>query len=167
MARILLVAVALIACLGIASLASRDVRAAGKVSSLVVIVNAANADSKVKDNKVQLSDVKNYFLLNTTQWDDKTDIKVNPMLSSTDEAKFFLSKVLGLSEDELARHWTKKKEQEGLDQPRGRKDNAEVFRLVSRDTATGAVGYLDKSYYDGLGEDDKKKIKAIYTVSDS
>lgn len=140
---------------------------AAAIKSLVIIANAANADTKVKDNKVQLSDVKNWFLLNTTLWDDKTDIKVMPMLSSTDEAKFFLSKVLGMSEDELARHWTKKKEQDGLDQPKGRKDNAEVFRLVSRDTATGAVGYVDKTYYDGLSDEDRKKVKAVYTVSDS
>lgn len=142
---------------------------ADAIKSLVIIVNVGNGDSKVKDNKVQLADIKNYFLLKESKWGDtdKTEVKVFPMVSSTDEAKFFLRKALGMSEDELAKHWNKKKEQEGIDQPKGRKDNAEVFRLVSKDTATGALGYLDKAYYDGLGEDDKKKIKTIYTVTDN
>lgn len=161
----LLAAVALLA-LGIA--APGKVRANG-VKSLVVVVNAGNADPKVKNNTIQLSDIKNFFLRETSKWgdDDKTEIKLYPMASTTDEAKFFLKKALGKSEDELAKHWNKKKENDGIDQPKGRKDNAEVFRLVSKATETGALGYLDKVYYDALGEDDKKKVKAIYTISDT
>jgi hypothetical protein len=157
-----------LAAMGLAVAGPDTVKANG-VKSLVVVVNTGNADPKVKNNTIQLSDIKNYFLRETSKWadDDKTEVKLYPMVSSTDEAKFFLRKALGKSEDELAKHWNKKKENDGIDQPKGRKDNAEVFRLVSKATETGAIGYLDKVYYDALGEDDKKKVKAIYTISDS
>jgi ABC-type phosphate transport system substrate-binding protein len=166
---VLAAALLIVLACGFAAGPRASAQGAAAAKGVVVIVNSGCPDDRATGNKLQASDIKSIFLLDTTKWSDKdkTAIVTYPMVSDSDEAKLFLKKVIGKSEDELAKHWAKLKEDDGVEQPKGRKTNADVFKLVSKDKATGGIGYVSKSYFDGLPDDDKKKVKSVYEVTDN
>jgi ABC-type phosphate transport system substrate-binding protein len=120
---------------------------------IVIIVNAANPNATLTAQQV-----KAYFLKKSATWQNGEKVRPVDHEGESPERKAFLAKVLGLSSDELKRHWLER-QYATADQPAANvPDEASVVKFVA--FFKGGVGFVSRS---GLGK--AEGVKAVLTVS--
>ena len=133
---------------------------AEEVTEVLIITNA---DNTAESKDFQTADYRAMFLKEKKTWSDGTEIVAVQLESTTKEAEVFRLKVLDKTEDELTKYWTDLREDEGVEPPVSKKDSKGVYRTVSG--KKNAIGYVAKSYYDGLTAEEKAKVKILLTLS--
>ncbi len=122
---------------------------------IVVIVNAANGT-----DSMSIDDIRDFYLKSREVWADGARVRPVDRQGHPPERRTFISKVLGLSLEEVECHWITKKYGSALAPPtRAPNDNA-VIRLV--ETFPGAIGFVSKEAFDAA---DNGNIKAVLTLS--
>jgi len=121
---------------------------------LVVIVNAANPVGPLT-----AKEVKGYFLKKIPVWGNGE--KVRPADHSADgpDRAAFLSKVLGMSSDELQRYWLERQYANADHPPAGLEDDPSVVKFVS--FFKGGIGFVTRSALSRAGAEGVKPILTI------
>lgn len=111
--------------------------ATARAESYAVIVNAQNSFMADELSSKQL--VKNLFLRLMESW--PSGVRARPLArhSSSSEHSALLSRVLNMTEPELALHWLTLKQKNGKTPPRVVKSTRILFKLVGKDQGAFAV----------------------------
>jgi|GEM_PF-7060840 len=130
------------------------------VDEIVVIIHKDNAKNL---GDYDTSEIRKIFLKDLKYWDAAETKEIVPwqLKTSTDEYKFFKDKVLDMDDEDIVTHWTNVVAAGGTE-PVKKRTSREVFKEVSKDE--NAIGYVDKTYWDGLTEDDQAKVKKLLRV---
>lgn len=118
-----------------------------------VIVNAKNTCSQTGD--ALKSTIKKLFLKELTKWPDGTEAKPYSRKDDADETAAFLKSVLDMSQAELARHWLKMKNTNGITPPNEVSSERMVLKYVAKHD--GAFGIVKLSVAEGESD-----VKILY-----
>jgi ABC-type phosphate transport system substrate-binding protein len=139
-----------VAVLSLLVLASAGSAAAEEI---VIIVNAANPNAALTAQQV-----KSHFLKKSAAWQNGEKVRPVDREGESAERKAFLAKVLGLSSDELKRHWLER-QYANADQPAANvPDEASVLKFVA--FFKGSIGFVTRS---ALGK--AEGVKVVLSVS--
>ncbi len=113
-------------------------RQAPTVETYAVVVNANNPTKDTGD--VAKKAVKALFLKDLSRWSDGVEAKPFARDANAPEQVAFVKEVLGMSAAELARHWLKQKNMNGLTPPTEVDSDRMLLKHVARhDGAFGVV----------------------------
>jgi len=117
-----------------------------------VIVNDSNS------NSASQGDIKRMFLKQQTSWADGTSANPFDRKADSAEHKAFASKVLGMTEAELAEYWGAEKSKSGTTPPREIGSDSILTRQVSR--KGGGFGVVSSAAANADG------VKILFKFSD-
>jgi hypothetical protein len=104
---------------------------------LVVIVNAANPATALTAQQV-----KSYFMKKTGTWQNGEKVRPVDREGQSQERAAFLDKVLGLSADDLTRHWLERQYATAEHPPASVTDEASVVKFVA--FFKGGIGFMSR-----------------------
>jgi ABC-type phosphate transport system substrate-binding protein len=110
---------------------------AAAAEELAVIVNVANATSRLDAKAVRAR-----FLKTLSTWGNGDRVRPVDQSDATAKRAAFLGKVLGMSPTELERYWIEKQYASAETPPAKAPDDATVIRIVK--TFKGAIGFVSK-----------------------
>lgn len=94
----------------------------------VIVANAANKTSPAEAKDL----VKQLFLKNRTQWPGNIEALPFDRPAGSPEQAAFFSKVLGLSDSEVAQHWISLKQRTGATRPREISSDSMALKMVEK-----------------------------------
>ena len=125
-----------------------------QAEELVVIVNAANPNAALS-----LAQVKSYFMKKTGTWQNGEKVRPVDREGESPERKALLSKVLGISSDELKRYWLERQYASADQPPASVPDEASVLKFVA--FFKGGIGFVTKGVLAGAGGKDVKPVLTL------
>jgi ABC-type phosphate transport system substrate-binding protein len=121
---------------------------------LVVIVNAANPVGPLT-----AQEVKGYFLKKNPVWRNGEKVRPADRKAEGPDRAAFLSKVLGMSSDELERYWLERQYANADHPPAGLDDDPSVVKFVS--FFKGGMGFVTRSALSKAGAEGVKPVLTI------
>ena len=111
---------------------------ASSADELVVIVNSANPNASLSAQQV-----KSYFLKRTEAWPNGEKVRPVDRDGESPERTALLSRVLGLSSDELKRYWIERQYANADHPPASVPDEASVVKFVA--FFKGGIGFVTRA----------------------